>query len=109
MENKIITENIVKEVLEKVLNEQTSKISRQEFIRIKFKLEEIDASISATHNKINELQKLIPFELKSITNGRTSTISTYLFSSQKLINQLIQKIERFKKSSYNQQPVEKKL
>ena len=40
MENKMITENIVKEALKKVLNEETSKVNRQDFSRVQFKIEE---------------------------------------------------------------------
>ena len=44
MEKQIITENQVKDILEKVLMEQTSKVSRNEFSRVQFKIEHVTLS-----------------------------------------------------------------
>ena len=46
MEKQIITENQVKDILEKVLMEQTSKVSRNEFSRVQFKIEELQNSLN---------------------------------------------------------------
>jgi hypothetical protein len=39
MEKNIISENQIKEVLVKILSEQTSKVSRQEFSKVQFKID----------------------------------------------------------------------
>ena len=46
MEKQIITENQVKDILDKILMEETSKVSRNEFSRVQFKIEELQCSTS---------------------------------------------------------------
>ena len=88
MENKIITENTVKEALKKVLNEETSKVNRQNFSRVKFKIEELQNSLNETIKELRILEDSIPDGLKTITNARISGISSNMSNSQKLLTQL---------------------
>lgn len=108
MENKTITENHVKEVLEKILSEQASKVSRQEFSRVQFKIEELQNSLNETIKEMRKLDDSIPGGLKGLTNSRVKTISNYLYNSQKVLSQLKEKVRAYKKSVYNQQIDEKK-
>ena len=55
MEKNIISENLVKEAVDKVLFEQISKVSRQDFSRVQFKIEELQNSLGET---VKELRKL---------------------------------------------------
>jgi hypothetical protein len=108
MENKMITENIVKEALKKVLNEETSKVNRQDFSRVQFKIEELQNSLNETIKELRKLEDSIPDGLKTITNARISGISSNMSSSQKLLTQLKEKIRQHKRSLFTQQVDEKK-
>jgi glutaredoxin-related protein len=108
MENKIISENVVKSVLDKILNEETSKVKRDEFNRVQFKIEELQNSLNETIKEFRKLQDSIPNGLKTISNGRVLGISGSLVNAQKLIVQLKEKIKQHKRTTYSQQVDEKK-
>ena len=68
MENKIITESTIKNVIDKILNEQMSKVSRQEFNRVQFKIEELQNSLNETLKELRKLEDSIPTDLKNKSN-----------------------------------------
>jgi predicted nucleic acid-binding Zn-ribbon protein len=103
-----LNENKVKEVLNKILLEETSKVKREEFSRVQYKIEELENSLSETFKELRKLEDCIPSGLKTVTNGRVSGISSNLNDAQKLISQLKEKIRNYKRSLYSQQVEEKK-
>ena len=108
MENKIISENIVKEVLNKILTEETNKVKREEFNRVQFKIEELQNSLNDTIREFRKLEDSIPGGLKGVSNGRITGISNNLTGAQKMISQLKDKIRQYKRNIYTQQVEEKK-
>lgn len=108
MENKIISENLVKDVLNQILNEDVSKVRREEFNRVQFKIEELQNSLSETIKDLRKLEDSIPSGLKTLTNGRVTSISNSLLNSQKLLSQLKDKIRQHKRNLFSQQVDEKK-
>lgn len=108
MENKIISENVIKDTLNMLLNEEVSKVKRDDFNRVQFKIEELQNSLSETIKDLRKLEDCVPNGLKTICNGRVSGISSNLMESQKLLTQLKDKIRQHKKSLYSQQVEEKK-
>ncbi len=108
MEKNIISENQVKEVLNRLLNEQASKVSRQEFSRVQFKIDELQNSLNETIKELRKLEDAIPSGLKTVTNGRINGISMGLSNSQKMLTQLKDKVRQQKKSVYSQHIEEKK-
>jgi hypothetical protein len=108
MENKNISENVVKSVLDRILTEEVSKVKREEFNRVQFKIEELQNSLSESMKELRKLENCIPDGLKSMTNSRISNISNNLLSTQKLISQLKDKVRNYKKNLYSQQIEEKK-
>lgn len=108
MNNNILTENLVKEAVEKVLSEQVSKVSRQDFNRVQFKIEELQNSLGETIKELRKLEDSIPSNLKTLSNGRLSSISSNLSDVQKLIIQLKDKIKQHKRNTFSQQVDEKK-
>jgi hypothetical protein len=108
MKNSLITEKTINEVLRQVLSEETSKVKRDDFTRVQFKIEELQNSLSETIKEFRKLEDSIPNGLKTLSNGRISSISNNLSNTQKLITQLKDKIKQYKKSSYSQQMDEKK-
>ena len=108
MEKIIITENQVKNILDKVLMEQTSKVSRNEFSKVQFKIEELQNSLNETIKELRKLEDSIPTGLENLTKSRISMISNNLVSSQKLIAMVKDKIRNYKRSLYSQTIEEKK-
>ena len=60
MEKIIISENLIKEALDKILIEQMSKVSRQDFSRVQFKIEELQNSLNETIKEMRKLEDSIP-------------------------------------------------
>jgi len=108
MEKNIISENLVKEAVDKVLFEQMSKVSRQDFSRVQFKIEELQNSLGETVKELRKLEDFIPSGLKSTSNARISGITVSLSNAQKLLTQLKDKVRQYKKSIYSQSLDEKK-
>ena len=106
--NNIINESLIKEMVDKVLLEQMSKVSRQDFSRVQFKIEELQNSLGETVKELRKLEDSIPSGLKSTSNGRLSNISLNLYNAQKLLTQLKDKVRQYKKSIYTQSLDEKK-
>jgi hypothetical protein len=108
MENIIITERRINDVLKQVLSEETSKVKRDDFTRVQYKIEELQNSLSDTVKEFKKLEDSVPSGLKTLSNGRITGISNNLVNAQKLIVQLKDKIKQYKKSTYTQQVDEKK-
>ena len=108
MEKQIITENQVKDILDKVLMEQTSKVSRNEFSRVQFKIEELQNSLNETVRELRKLEDSIPGGLQTLTKSRVSMISSNLINSQKILSILKDKVRQYKRSLYAQSIEEKK-
>ena len=108
MKKTIITENQVKNVLDKILMEETSKVSRNEFSRVQFKIEELQNSLNETVRELRKLEDSIPSGLQTLTKSRISMISSNLLNSQKLLVIVKEKIRNYKKSLYSQTIEEKK-
>ena len=108
MEKQIITENQVKNILDKVLMEETSKVSRNEFSRVQFKIEELQNSLNETVRELRKLEDSVPGGLQNLTKSRISMISSNLTNSQKLLSIVKDKIRNYKRSLYSQTIEEKK-
>jgi hypothetical protein len=108
MEKQIITENQVKDILDKVLMEQTSKVSRNEFSRVQFKIEELQNSLNETVKELRKLEDSIPGGLQTLTKSRVSVISSNLTNSQKILSILKDKVRQYKRSLFAQNIEEKK-
>lgn len=108
MEKNVISENLVKDLLENVLMEETSKVSRYEFSRTQFKIEELQNSLNETIKELRKLEDSVPSGLKTLMSGRLSNISQNLHSAQKNVSELKDKVRSYKKKLYAQQVEEKK-
>jgi septal ring factor EnvC (AmiA/AmiB activator) len=108
MEKKAITEEMIKNAFYSVINEETSKVKRDEFSRVQYKMEELENSLNETLKEFRKLEDCIPGGLKTITNGRISKIGSNLNSTKSLISQLKHKIREHKRNLYNQKVEENK-
>lgn len=108
MKKVFLSENQIKEVVKSILNEAESKVSRYEFGRVQFKIDELQNSLNETVKELRKLQDSIPNGLQNITKSKISTISTNLNDSQKLLMIVKEKVRNYKKSLYSQTIEEKK-
>jgi len=98
MEKILITEEQIKKALESVLiNEEASRVSRQDFSRVQFKIEELQNSLNETQKEFAKLQAGMPMGLKNITNKRMLTISSYLIGAQGNIAKLKDLVRIYKR------------
>lgn len=104
----MITENQVKGILDKILLEETSKVRRDDYNRVQYRIEELQNSLNETMKEFRKLNDSLPDGLKTVSNGRVSGVSSSLSNAQKLIGQLKDKIKQHKKSTFSQQVEEKK-
>ena len=108
MEKLIITEEEVKKVLDQLLTEEASKVSRQDFSRTQFKIEELQNSLGETLKEFRKLQDSTPNGLKNATNKRMVAISSYLIGAQGNLIKLKDAVRSYKRKIYAQQVDEKK-
>lgn len=104
----IILENEIKSILETLINEEASKVSRYEFGRMLFKIDELENSLNETIKELRKLQDAVPNGLKGITSNRLTTLSNNFTNSKKVIVELKEKVKKYKKNVYAQQVEEKK-
>ena len=101
MEKIIITEEQVKQILDNVLTESTGKISRQDFNRTQFKIEELENSLNETIKELRKLQDSMPNGLKPITDRRMRLVSQYLISTQSSIKSIKEIVKKHKRKIYS--------
>jgi hypothetical protein len=102
----IISEEKIKEILSKILNEE--KVSRQEYNRVQFKLDDLSASLNETIKELRKVEDSLPTGLKGAVGGKLSTLMTTLTSSQKTISSVKEKVKTLKRGAFTQQVDEKK-
>ena len=108
MEKIVISENIIKNKIFEVLNEEASKVRRDDYAKMQYKIEELQNSLNDTMREFRKMEEALPEGLKTVANGRVSGISSSLSNAQKLITQLKDKIRQHKRATYSQQVDEKK-
>ena len=101
MEKIIISEEQVKKILDNILSEQANKVSRQDFNRVQFKIEELENSLIETSKEFRKLQESMPGGLKNITNKRIISISSYLIGAQGNIAKLKDVVRLYKRKIYS--------
>lgn len=108
MEKSIISEDQVKKVLQQLISEEATKVKREEFNRLQFKIEELQNSLNETMKELRKVQDSVPGGLKTLCNGRITSISQNLNNSHKLLGQLKEKIKMYKRNTFSHQQVEEK-
>lgn len=108
MEKNLISENLVKTLLDDVLLEETSKVSRHEFSRTQFKIEELQNALIETIKELRKLEDSIPSGLKTLMSSRMGNISQNLHSAQKNLSEIKEKVKTHKKKIYTSHVEEKK-
>jgi len=106
--DKLILEDQIKQILGQVIAEETSKVSRYEFGRVQFKMDELENSLNETIKEFRKLEDSIPSGLKTITNSRISLVGKNLIDSKKVIIELKDKVKKYKRKIHSQQTDENK-
>jgi hypothetical protein len=102
----IISEEKIKEILSKILNEE--KVSRQEYNRVQFKLDDLSSSLNETIKELRKVEDSLPTGLKGSIGGKLSTLMSTLTTSQKTISSVKEKVKTLKRGAFSQQVEEKK-
>ena len=103
MEKIIVSEDQVKKMLDNLLSEQTKKISRQDFSRTQFKIEELQNSLNETLKDYRKLHASLPTGLQSATKSKLISIGTHLGSAKEEINKLKEGVTNYKRKMYARQ------
>lgn len=105
----LITEDKIKEILKKILNEGSPKVSRIDYNRVQFKIDELMSSLSETQKELRKLQDSIPAPLKKVTERKLGEVTASLSNSYRAITDMKSKLQQIKKSSYSQPlPIQEK-
>ena len=103
MEKVIVTEEQVKKVLDNILSEEMKKVSRQDFSRTQFKIEELQNSLNETIKEFLKLQNSVPIGLKTVSNSKIGSIREHLSKAQMEIDKLKNSVSNYKKKLYSRQ------
>ena len=103
MEKVLVTEEQVKKVLDNILTEEMKKVSRQDFSRTQFKIEELQNSLNETLKDYRKLHASLPTGLQGVTKSKLISIGTHLGSAQVEINKLKEGVINYKRKTYTRQ------
>ncbi len=106
MEKQFISEEKVKQILNKILNEE--KVGRDQYIKMRFKLDDLSQSINECLKELRQAQDSVPTKFKGSIGSKLSSIGNSIEDAQKTISHLKEKIRQLKKAEYRQQVEEKK-
>jgi hypothetical protein len=106
MEKILITEDQVKKVLDNILTEEMSRVSRQDFNRTQFKIEELQNSLNETIKEFRKLEVGIPNGLQVVAKSRISSIGLSLGNIQRDVNKLKEGVRIYKRKVYAQTAVQ---
>jgi hypothetical protein len=108
MSSKIINEEIVLNVIKNILAEETSKVNRNDYGKVQFRMEELENQLVETIKELRKVESSIPDGLKTISGNRLKSINSCLSDAHNTLKQLKNKVREHKKSTYQQQVDEKK-
>jgi len=108
MINKILNEEMVIGVIKNILEEETSKVNRNDYSKVQFKMEELENHLIETIKELRKVEDSIPDGLKTISNNRLKSINSYLSDAHNTLKYLKNKVREHKKSTYQRQVDEKK-
>jgi len=103
MEKVVITEEQVKKILDNLLSEQMKKVSRQDFNRTQFKIEELQNSLNETLKDYRKLHASLPTGLQGATRAKLISIGNHLGQAQEEINKLKDGVTIYKRKMYSRQ------
>jgi hypothetical protein len=103
-----INEEYIMETIRKVISEESSKVNRNDYNKVQFKIDELESQLAETVKELRKVQDCIPEGLKTISSNRLSSISSNLNDANKTLKVLKNKIKEHKRGNNQQQVDEKK-
>jgi len=103
-----INEEYIMETIRKVISEETSKVNRNDYNKVQFKIDELESQLAETVKELRKVQDCIPEGLRTISSGRLGSIASNLNDANKTLKVLKNKIKDHKRGTYQQQVDEKK-
>lgn len=104
----MIKEDDILPIINKILSEEVSKVNRNEYGRVQFKMDELESQLAETIKELRKLQDSIPDGLKTLTNSRLKNISDNLSDANNTLKVLKNKVRQHRKSSSQTNIEEKK-
>ncbi len=108
MDSNKINENEVLNILKGILSEEISKVNRNDYNRVQFKMDELESQLAETIKELRQLQDSIPDGLKTLTSARVKIISENLNNAHTTLKVLKNKVKSHRKSLNQTQVDEKK-
>jgi uncharacterized protein (UPF0216 family) len=103
-----INEEYIMETIRKVISEETSKVNRNDYNKVQFKIDELESQLAETVKELRKVQDCIPEGLRTISSSRLGSIASNLNDANKTLKVLKNKIKDHKRGTYQQQVDEKK-
>lgn len=100
MKHNLITENDIKNVVFNVLNEEASKVKREDYARVQYKIEELENSLIEALKELRKLDDCVPDGLKTVCDNRIKSISEKLTEAQQTTSILKSKVKKHKRASF---------
>jgi len=103
MKKILVTEDQVKQMADTLLSEEVKKVSRQDFSRTQFKIEELQNSLNETLKDYRKLHASLPTGLQTVTKSKLISIGTHLGGAQEEINKLKEGVKNCKRKMHARQ------
>lgn len=103
-----IKEEYIMETIRKILSEESSKVHRNDYNKVQFRMDELENQLKETIKELRKVQDCIPEGLKTVSNNRLNSISSNLTDAHNTIKTIKNKVRDHKRSNYQQQVDEKK-
>jgi translation initiation factor RLI1 len=95
----MINEEKILTIIENFLTEEVSKVNRNDYSKVLFKMDELESQINETIKELRKLQDLMPEGLKTISGGRLKSIEEGLSISRNTLGTLRNKIRLHRKNN----------
>ena len=93
-----INEEYVLSVVRNIISEETMRVSRNDYNKIQYKIEEMENCLVETSKELRKVNDSMPQGLKTISDKRLKSIQSSLDDAHKIIKQLQSKIKEHKRS-----------
>ena len=82
------------------------RVSRQDFSRTQFKIEELQNSLNETLKDYRKLHASLPTGLQGVTKSKLISIGNHLGQAQEEINKLKEGVKNHKRKMYARTPIQ---
>lgn len=96
-----INEEVIQSFILNVLNEETKKITRQDYQRAQFKIDELMSSLRESIKEINKLNEQLPIGLRVIAKNKMTKLSSSLEDAKQATYELSAKLKEHKTKSFS--------